>query len=117
MKVKKVYLSGPMTGKPDYNREAFARATAALRQQGFEVTNPHELPDPEGLTGREHEDWRRYLARDLVELLLGGYDYIAWLPGSFGSRGASLEIACAAAAGLAAADADYLIQMAKGASK
>ena len=33
----KVYISGPMTGKPDYNRAAFFRAAEALKKKGCYV--------------------------------------------------------------------------------
>ena len=38
-----VYLSGPMTGLPDFNRPAFHAAAAALRAQGYVVINPAEV--------------------------------------------------------------------------
>ena len=33
----KVYISGPMTGLPDYNRAAFFRAAEALKEKGCYV--------------------------------------------------------------------------------
>lgn len=38
----KVYLSGPMRGVVDHNFAAFESATQWLRDQGYEVWNPHE---------------------------------------------------------------------------
>jgi nucleoside 2-deoxyribosyltransferase len=38
-----VYLAGPITGRPNGNREAFASAALVLRHQGFQVVTPHEL--------------------------------------------------------------------------
>jgi len=35
-----VYLSGPMTGLPDYNRPAFFAAEKRLRSLGHQVSNP-----------------------------------------------------------------------------
>jgi nucleoside 2-deoxyribosyltransferase len=39
---KKVYLSGPMTGYPEYNYPAFNEAAKYLRDLGFDVYNPAE---------------------------------------------------------------------------
>ena len=40
-----VYLAGPMTGLPDYNRPAFAEAAAGFRGHARAVLSPHTLPD------------------------------------------------------------------------
>ena len=37
---RKVYVSGPMTGFPEYNYPAFNKATEILEQIGLEVYNP-----------------------------------------------------------------------------
>lgn len=96
----KVYLSGPMTGKPDYNRAAFADAAFKLRELGFDVVNPHQLPEPV-LTQDEEYNWRQYLARD-VELLIrdNTIDGVVVLPGWEGSRGSVLELHVAQYVGL-----------------
>ncbi|GAA5655769.1 hypothetical protein Brsp06_02135 [Brucella sp. NBRC 13694] len=41
---RNIYLSGPMTGLPDYNYPAFHRVTAQLRASGHRVYNPAEFP-------------------------------------------------------------------------
>jgi hypothetical protein len=41
--VKKIYLSGPMTGLPDLNFPAFNAAASALRAKGLNVINPAEI--------------------------------------------------------------------------
>ena len=96
----KVYLSGPMTGKPDYNRAAFADAAYKLRELGFEVVNPHQLPEPV-LTQDEEYNWRQYLARD-VELLIrdNTIDGVVVLSGWENSRGSVLELHVAQYVGL-----------------
>lgn len=88
----KVYLSGPMTGYPDFNREAFAAAAFSLRELGFDVVNPHQLPEP-FLTDDVDYNWRQYLARD-VEKIIGdtAIEGVIVLPGWENSKGAKLEI-------------------------
>lgn len=39
----RIYISGPMTGKPDLNRSAFDAAEKRLTAQGHFVINPHDL--------------------------------------------------------------------------
>lgn len=36
----KLYLSGPMTGLPDHNREAFNKREGMLKRRGYDVVNP-----------------------------------------------------------------------------
>lgn len=40
----KIYVSGPMTGLPEYNYPAFREKSAFLREIGHEVYNPSEFP-------------------------------------------------------------------------
>ena len=39
-----IYLSGPMTGLPDYNYPLFHDVTAQLRDKGHKVYSPAEYP-------------------------------------------------------------------------
>lgn len=85
----KIYLAGPMTGFPDYNRTAFAEAAAFLRAKGLHVYNPGETPveiyhlDP-GTAWQENLEYICIFAEALV-----------YLPGSHDSEGAKIEIALA----------------------
>lgn len=79
----RIYISGPMTGKPDLNRPAFNAKAAELRALGHEVVNPAELPEIPGGT------WHDYMKAD-IKLLLE-CDAIYMLPGWVGSKGAALE--------------------------
>ena len=45
--MKRIYLSGAMTGYPDLNFPAFHAAAKALRERGLVVVNPAEIK-PEG---------------------------------------------------------------------
>ncbi|EFU9021520.1 DUF4406 domain-containing protein [Salmonella enterica] len=40
-----IFISGPMSGMPDFNRDAFALTAALLRATGHTVLNPALLPD------------------------------------------------------------------------
>jgi len=83
----RLYLSGPMTGYPDYNRAAFADAARRLRAAGYAVTNPGELPIVSGFT---HPD---YVVRGLLHLQ--DCQGVAVLPGWETSIGAGMEVAWA----------------------
>lgn len=81
--MKRVYISGPMSGIADHNFPAFNAAAAELRARGYQVVNPVDInPDP-GLA------WETCLRNDLVAMLT--CDTVALLPGWQRSRGAQLE--------------------------
>ncbi|MFA5027645.1 MAG: DUF4406 domain-containing protein, partial [Candidatus Methylomirabilota bacterium] len=46
--VVRVYISGPMTGIPEYNRAAFLAAEARLRALGLEPVNPWDFGEVPG---------------------------------------------------------------------
>lgn len=50
----KIYIAGPMTGIPEFNRPAFHEVASALTNDGHVVLNPAILPD--GLSQREYMD-------------------------------------------------------------
>lgn len=78
-----VYISGPMTGIPEYNRDAFLKAELRLRTLGHEVENPWRLGEQAG--------WGRhdYMRRDIAAL--ADCDAIYMLPGWLRSWGAKRE--------------------------
>ena len=78
----KIYISGPMTGKPDLNREAFERAAMALRGKGYEVINPHDIEQPV-------ISWAACMRQDIKALM--DADAIAMLTGWEDSNGARIE--------------------------
>ncbi len=99
-----LYLSGPMSGLPEFNYPAFTSAAKILRSQGHAVVSPHELPaDCPGClnTGYEHS-WSEHMRVDLAALLT--CDVIVMLPGWQQSRGALLEKSVAEAIGLMVID-------------
>ena len=80
----RIYLAGPMTGLPDFNRPAFHAAAKELRDAGHEVESPAESTLPEGST------WQEYMKDGISRML--SCEAVALLPGWQGSRGASLEV-------------------------
>ncbi|MEE6280176.1 DUF4406 domain-containing protein [Georgenia sp. MJ170] len=86
-----VYIAGPMTGLPDFNRPAF-HATAALLAVfgGWRAINPARQPD--GLT------WEEYVRRGLADVRRADAVYL--LPGWRDSRGATREVVQAFRLGL-----------------
>jgi hypothetical protein len=89
---KHVYISGPMTGIPEWNLPAFAQAEVDLTDAGYTAINPgRHGADPD-------RPWSDYLRQDLQELL--GCDAVALLPGWERSRGAQLEVHVAKALGM-----------------
>lgn len=63
----RVYLSGPMKGRPEGNVPAFARCTKELRSLGYDVVSPHEIFQ-EGDVG-EPADYDKCLRDDIRELM------------------------------------------------
>lgn len=81
------YISGGMTGIPEFNHPAFNAKAAELRAQGVAVINPAEHDTECGTD----QPWAFYLRRDLV-LLSEHCDRIVLLPGWENSKGARLEV-------------------------
>ena len=94
--MKKIYISGPMTGLPDLNFPAFHQAAKDLRAMGFDVVNPAEInADPS--TG-----WQECMRADIKALC--DCDTIAMLPGWQRSNGAHLEVHVAHRLGIEVVD-------------
>jgi Domain of unknown function (DUF4406) len=80
----KLYVSGPMTGLPDWNFPAFNTAAAKVRALGHEAVNPVDVnPDPA-------TPWEMCLRADIKALC--DCDGIVLLPGWEKSKGAQLEL-------------------------
>jgi|GEM_PF-1418807 len=90
--MKRVYLSGPMSGYPDHNFPAFNEQAAKLRAAGYEVINPADLNPDTSMT------WEECLRVDIRELC--SCDAIALMPGWENSKGANLELHIAHRLGL-----------------
>jgi Domain of unknown function (DUF4406) len=102
----RVYISGPVAGKPDRNREAFAAEAKRLRELGHQPVNPLDLSaDHEGRcigpdTGFPFDlhQYGCYLRADLLALL--ECDAIARLDGWARSKGAMTEVHVAQSLGM-----------------
>lgn len=82
--MKRIYLSGPMSGIAEFNFPTFNAEAARLRAAGFEVVNPVDInADPA-------KSWHDCLRADLAAML--DCDTIALLHGWEGSAGAQLEV-------------------------
>ncbi|MEQ7847756.1 DUF4406 domain-containing protein [Nocardioides kribbensis] len=81
----RLYIAGPMTGRPDFNFPAFFAAERDLIAAGHETSNPARNGQ-----GAPDMGWVDYMRRDIADLLT--CDGIAILDGWGESRGALLEV-------------------------
>ena len=81
-----IYISGPMRGMPDYNRPAFDKRAALMREAGYTVYNPADISRLYGLD----KPYAFYFRKALDLLLKSDCVYV------FGdvteSKGAQMEI-------------------------
>lgn len=96
----KHYLSGPMSGLPQFNFPEFYAAAADLRSRGYDIVSPAELDDEQtkadamasanGDPVTANRTWGDFLARD-VKIVSDQCQGMIFLPGWWNSRGAKLE--------------------------
>jgi len=79
----RIYIGGPMTGKPDLNFPAFHAMAAKLRALGHTVINPAEINTDHAMP------WHQCMRADIAQLVT--CDAIQLLPGWQASKGATLE--------------------------
>jgi hypothetical protein len=101
MKAKRIYISGPMTGIPEYNFPAFHAAAERFRRAGWEVVNPAESFD-----GRTDLPRDAYMRKDVR--LMVTCNAIAMLPMWRESQGARAEYLLALEIGMELLDADTM---------
>lgn len=77
----KVFISGPMTGLPDFNRGAFFDTADVLFSHGHIVLNPAVFPD-----GLEHGDYMK-----ICLPMIDAAEAVIMLPGWEKSKGANME--------------------------
>ncbi len=91
--LKRVYVSGPMTGYANANESAFAEATVGLQSRGYAVCNPH---DTSALLGKlTHAQYLRFDFERVLEA-----DFLVALPGWEKSLGALSELLMAVRMGV-----------------
>ncbi len=93
----KIYLSGPMTGYPEYNYPLFNKTAEYIRSYGYPVFNPAECFD--GDTSLPKETYMREDIKAVLEC-----EMVVTLPGWQESSGALLEVEVARACGIPVID-------------
>lgn len=88
----RIYIAGPMTGRPQFNYPAFHQAAALLRAAGHVVINPAENPAP------ACGSWRGYMRMSVAQV--ASVDCLVMLPGWQFSKGARIEYLLARLLGL-----------------
>jgi 5-methylcytosine-specific restriction protein A len=94
----KVYIAGPMRGKPEWNKEAFDAAELRFSKQGWHVFNPHKMGHAAGYQhdvtdGNCGKHLRHVFLQDAVTIC--NVDALAVLLGWENSSGATVEVALA----------------------
>ena len=89
----KIFLSGQMTGRPNFAYEEFTQVTSYLRSLGHEVVNPAEISNGETHYARSHYMWHSLMGLLSCEALVQ-------LPGWQESRGATTEYRVAVETGM-----------------
>lgn len=89
----KVYISGPISKRPNTYKAEFARGFEWLRIEGHVPVSPVDVSpySPE-------KTWLDYMRDDIPAMLQ--CDAVAVLPGWLGSRGARIEVILAWALGM-----------------
>lgn len=113
-----LYLSGPITGQPDENRQAFEDTEHRLRSLGFNVINPIHLAEPEPQDDdTSARKWAAYLARDIHFLVrthqTSAPVAIVVLAGWKYSKGSCLEVAVAEQFGIPVYTFGYVLTQCK----
>ena len=87
---KRIYISGPMTGRHNNNYPAFYDAEEDLEDQGYVVLNPAR--------NSECDSWREYMRLAIMQLAQADEMYM--LPEWTASQGACLEYTIGEALGM-----------------
>jgi hypothetical protein len=98
--MKKIYISGPMTGIKDYNYPEFDRVSKFFKDNGHAVVNPADvgrslnLPD----SMSDEDKHKACMKADIEDLL--DCSHIHLLTGWCGSKGARIELSVAESCGI-----------------
>ena len=91
---QRVYIAGPITGYPGWNKAAFTTMEVKLQSLGHDTINPNNSNCVAGPFDR-YTDWLR---RDIIFML--SVTVVVFLPGWRESRGSKMEFAIAKGLGL-----------------
>jgi hypothetical protein len=94
-----IYISGPMTGYPEFNFPLFNRVADNFRKLGYQIINPAEINQPV-------QTWESCMRQDIKELM--NANKVAVLPGWEKSKGARIEVFLACQLGMDVVDANTL---------
>lgn len=85
---KVYYLSGPMSGIPDFNYPSFVKISEELRDAGIKIESPHENvwpPNHENLS--EPQLWQAMMGKSMLQMTrCNGIILISGWPQSKGAR-------------------------------
>lgn len=81
----RIYLSGPISGYKNGNRDIFGMFKRAIEGQGHQVISPHDI-EPLYIKGRG--DWERHMAADIQALVMSDLVFVI---SDKKSRGVALE--------------------------
>jgi hypothetical protein len=98
-----IYLSGPMTGIPEFNAPAIRDAALRLRMDGYDILSPVEMDEAYGLnlkTAKITPKLRHNLLSRDIEAISTRCTAIALMPGWKQSAGCMIELAVAERLGL-----------------
>ena len=84
----KIYISGPMSGLDDDNRDEFSRMASLLQAKGYEPVNPHDIAVEVNARIKDPK-YLDYLKADIAVLMF--CDAYVLLDGWGDSRGARIE--------------------------
>ena len=82
----KIYVSGPMSGKPEFNKAAFEEAATVLKQLGHHPVTPFDLDVVEPV---KFHDWTENMKRDIK--YLPSFDAVLLMDDWDESKGATIE--------------------------
>jgi nucleoside 2-deoxyribosyltransferase len=106
LNLKKVYISGPMSGIPELNHSEFEKAEIKMKSFGFEVFNPHKFEEQktEEFLNKvknlnENDNWIQFMKVDIVKMIQE-CEFVLALNNWERSRGATLELFIAKSLGM-----------------
>jgi len=106
LNLKKVYISGPMSGITDLNFPEFEKAEIKMKSFGFEVFNPHKFEEQKTekflnkiKNSNDNDSWIEYMKVDIVKMLQE-CEFVLALNNWERSRGATVELFLAKSLGM-----------------